>query len=102
MGYEYFPNDSGIWVQYVVDSIDYDDEFGNDTFQFQLLEKIESKSIDNEGRDAQRIERLKRPNDSSIWRIKDVWYANLTESKAEKIEENLRYVKLNFPWGMLN
>ena len=97
LGYQYFPNDSGVWVQYIVDSIAYDDQFGNDTFEFQLLERIESKFVDNEGRDAQRIERLKRNSDTANWRIEDVWFANLTANTAEKVEENVRFVKLNFP-----
>ncbi len=97
LGYEYFPNEAGIWVEYQVDSIRYDDQFGHDTFNFELRETIESKFVDNEGRDAQRIERYKRGDSTANWQIKDVWYANLTSTTAEKVEENVRFVKLNFP-----
>lgn len=97
LGYEYFPNDAGVWVEYKVDSITYDDQFGHDTFNFELRETIESKFIDTEGRDAQRIERYKRADSSATWKIADVWYANLTNTTAEKVEENVRFVKLSFP-----
>lgn len=97
IGYEYFPNEAGVWVEYEVDSISYDSEFGNDTSFFLLREIIESKFTDTEGRDAQRIERYKRGNTTAVWKIKDVWYANLTTTTAEKIEENVRFIKLNFP-----
>lgn len=97
LGYEYFPNEANTWVEYKVDSIRYDDQFGHDTFNFELREIIESKFIDNEGRDAQRIERYKRGDSTANWQIRDVWYANLTNTTAEKVEENVRFVKLNFP-----
>lgn len=97
IGYEYFPDDAGIWIEYEVDSIVYDSEFGNDSLHYFLREIIESKFVDNEGRDAQRIERYKRGNTSATWKIKDVWYANLTSTTAEKVEENVRFIKLNFP-----
>jgi len=29
--------------------------------------------------------------------LQDVWYENLLDTKAEKVEENIRYIKLVFP-----
>ena len=100
MGYEYFPDSVGHYVIYHVDSIWTDDAFNRkDTYEFGLKEWIESKFLDNEERPSQRIERYKdfnqQPYDFNS--ISDVWFATRTAARAEKIEENTRYVKLIFP-----
>ncbi len=104
MNYEYFPNDTNTWVIYDVRSIIFDIPSNiNDTFYYQIKEIIESKYIDDEGRETMRIERYIKnkdsilPYDSLEWEIKDVWTANLKQNSAEKVEENVRYVKLLFP-----
>src|ERR1700757_476515 len=61
-GYSYFPNNIGHYCIYDVDSTVYDD-FNHDTlnYKYQVKEVIESYYTDNEGRQAMRIERYKRP-----------------------------------------
>jgi hypothetical protein len=100
MGYEYFPDSVGHYITYRVDSIWTDDAFNRkDTYEFGLKEWVESKFLDNEDRPSQRIERYKdfnpEPYDFNV--ISDVWFATRTAARAEKIEENTRYVKLIFP-----
>jgi hypothetical protein len=98
MGYKYFPVNTGHWVVYDVDSVSHNDFTGQiDSFKFQIKEYVESVFIDNEGRETQRLERYKRLNDTSAWFIKDVWMENLTTTTAEKVEENVRIIKLIFP-----
>jgi len=100
MGYDYFPDSTGHYVIYLVDSIWTDDAFNRkDTFLFKLKERIESKFIDNEGRWSQRLERFKTDTnlDFVFSDISDVWFATRTATRAEKVEENVRYVKLIFP-----
>jgi len=100
MKYSYYPNNIGHWVIYKVDSIIWDDNFTPpriDTFHYYIKELIESNFYDNSGRQAQRLERYFRRNDTLEWTIKDVWYSNVTASAAEKVEENERFVKLVFP-----
>lgn len=110
MGYPYFPDDVGKWIIYDVTYREIDDTMGIDTtYYYQIKEIIESKFIDDENREAMRIERYIKyyndtitdndtiPFDSVPWTIKDVWYANLTQNTAEKVEENVRYLKLKFP-----
>lgn len=101
MGYDYFPDTAGHYVVYRVDSIWLDDVFNRrDTYEFKRKEWIESKFLDNADRISQRIERYKRPLDNqpfTINNITDVWYATLLPQRAEKIEENIKYVKLIFP-----
>jgi hypothetical protein len=98
LGYSYFPVKPGSWIIYDVDSIFHDEFKGTiDTFHFQVKEVIESVFLDNSERETQRIERYKRSNDSLPWVIKNVWTSNRTSSTAERVEDNQRFVKLNFP-----
>ena len=100
LGYAYFPNETGRYVIYQVDSISYNDFFTPvriDTAHFQLKELIESHFTDNEGRECERIERYVRKNDSLPWVLRDVWYQTKTPVRAEKVEENVRFIKLIFP-----
>jgi len=98
VGYDYFPTDVGHWIIYDVVSIEHDAPVNkHDTSLFQIMEVIESTYLDNENREAQRIERYIRNNSTLPWVIKDVWYSNLTAATAEKVEENVRFIKLIFP-----
>ncbi|HRG51783.1 MAG TPA: hypothetical protein PLL00_03030 [Bacteroidia bacterium] len=104
MGYAYFPDKQGDYIVYDVDSFFYNDFTDHiDTFKFQLKEKIESFFSDNENRPTMRLEQYirlydpKKPYSSIPWKLRNVWTANRTVNTAEKIEENVRFVKLIFP-----
>jgi hypothetical protein len=104
MGYNYFPEKPGKYVVYDVDSFYYDDvTFSIDTFKFQIKEKIESVYSDNQGRPTLRLERYVKYHNDTVpysamsWTLKDVWAANRLATTAEKVEENVRYIKLAFP-----
>ena len=104
VGYSYFPNTVGRYVVYDVDSVVYDD-FLQDTlyYKFRIKEKAESVYADNSGRPTIRLERYRKmydankSYDSIPWTLKDIWAENRTATAAEKVEENIRYVKLIFP-----
>lgn len=98
--YDYFPVDTGFYVIYDVDSITFDNNFNpplSDTNSYQIREYYESVFIDNQGREATRIERYSRKDSTQSWRIKNAWYAVLNQTSAERVEENLRFIKLVFP-----
>lgn len=96
--FEYFPDKAGQFIIYDVDSIVHNDFTGKvDSFRFQLKELVESIYTDNQGRPTQRIERYKRKNANFEWTLTDVWWANRTSTGAEKVEENVRFIKLIFP-----
>jgi len=97
MGLNYFPFNVGHWISYQVDSIYYDDfTSSSDTFHYQEKEVYESIFTDISGHPTMRIERYRKDNDSIGWYIKDIWYANKDNFKSEKVEENVRFVKLIF------
>jgi hypothetical protein len=93
---EYFPFKLGAWVEYDVTSIIHTN-LGSDTTHYILKEIYTEEFIDNSGNLALRIERLRKPTISDSYTIKDVWYANKSNLRAEKVEENIRFFKLMFP-----
>jgi hypothetical protein len=97
LGYSYFPTDTGHWVIYDIDSTYYNDFTGSaENYHYKIKELIASSYLDNENRLTQRIERYKC-TDSVNWHLIKVWASNRTSSTAEKVEENVRFVKLVFP-----
>jgi hypothetical protein len=64
---------------------------------YQLKEVLASISIENDGKEALRIERYRRENDSQKWAIDSVFLAKKEIDKALKTENNVTYVKLIFP-----
>ncbi len=97
LGYSYYPSNVGHWVLYDVDSTYYDQFHGTVTkSHFQIKEYFESTFLDNSNRPTQRLERYKQ-YDTVPFYLKDVWASNLTQSTAEKVEENVRFVKMIFP-----
>ncbi|HYV91228.1 MAG TPA: hypothetical protein VE978_05570, partial [Chitinophagales bacterium] len=94
----YFPLVTGKYIIYDVDSLGY---WGfNDTIihhTYQIKEEVDSPYIDNAGNHAFRIIRSRRNDASSSWVVTDIWSSNLTDQTAEKVEENLRFIKLDFP-----
>jgi hypothetical protein len=93
--YEYFPVEVGTWVTYDVIDTRYDVQTITETYQ--LKEVIDSEIKDAQDRPALRIARYWRKNDNDPWDIKDIWVSTRTTSTAEKVEENVRFVKLVFP-----
>ena len=105
-GYSYSDYQVGSYVIYDVDSTFYDDFFVPTkviTTKFRLKEKVASFYYDNQNRLTARIERYIKPYDSNTpydsipWQLKNVWAANNTNDRNERIEENVRFVKLHFP-----
>lgn len=94
----YFPLEQGSYITYNCDSLVYND-FTNqvDTFRFLIKEYYESVFTDNAGRDAMRLERWKQEHPDSAWFIKDVWFVVKTRERVEKVEEDIRIVKMIFP-----
>ena len=104
LGYNYCPVKIGKYVIYDVDSIVKSGDFKADTFKFQIKEQIDSIVTDNVGRITYKLKRyIRKKNNDTIpynlisWTLKDVWVLNRTETTAEQVEENCRFIKLIFP-----
>ena len=93
---QYFPVDSGLIRYYEVDSVFWDSfTQTRDTIHYSLKEVIAGTFIDNQGRLAQRIERFKQAQGGN-WIIYKVWSSHRNGQRAEKVEDNIRLVKLVF------
>lgn len=100
IGYEYFPTEIGRYVEYKVDSTWQDDPAGQLGFveaHYFLRDLNESPFVDEEGRPATRVERHAKYSPFGEWNIKDVWYRTRTTKIAEQNEENVVFIKHNFP-----
>ncbi|MCK5823409.1 MAG: hypothetical protein KAG95_05355 [Bacteroidales bacterium] len=99
--YQYFPLTIGSWVIYDVEDINIDepsDVF--DTSRYQIKEIVVSSFTDETESETFCINRYIKQDLSSLWQIKDVWTAQLINNTAQRVEENIRYVKLSFPLKM--
>ena len=98
MGYSFFPYSPGSYMVYYVDSTYYDD-FDDSVkhTSFKLKEYFESYFLDAQSRPCIRIERWIKMNDTTDWFLRDVWYSCITDSYAERLEENVRITRMAFP-----
>lgn len=101
LSYNYIPTDTGRWIIYDVDSTFYDD-FSNPSvitnWSYQVIERIDSIYTDNVGRPTMVLHRTRRDSANAPWEIPLTrWTSNLTSARYEKVEENIRYIKLGFP-----
>jgi hypothetical protein len=97
MGYNYIPLKQGSWIEYNVTEINIDTLVNlYDTLNYKLREVVHSTFYDNANRLTYRIERYWRPSDNDPWVIKDVWTANKSNSRYEKTEENIKFIRLAF------
>ena len=100
MGYEYFPLELGKYKIYQVDSVVYDTTGSGVTItnsSSYIQEEIVDTLLDNSGRLNYKIERSWRRETGDVWQLQDVWLTNRSDETAERIEENLRFIKMVFP-----
>ncbi len=98
LGYSYAGLELGKYVVYDVDSIFYDDFTATiDTTIFKIKEVVAESYVDLEGEEAFVIHRYRKDHDTLSWVLQDAWNAKITTNNYQKVEENVRFVKLTFP-----
>ncbi|MEZ5026646.1 MAG: hypothetical protein R2739_08715 [Chitinophagales bacterium] len=98
--YNYFPDDSGRYVIYKVDSVVYNDfdPLNLKRYSSQYVKEIITEEFtDNLGRSAKKIERYVTSDTTLPWQFWNVWYFIKSKTNVEQVEDNIRYVKLIFP-----
>ncbi len=99
-GEDYFPLEPGRFLEYKVDSIIFDDAVaGNelDTFSAFIRESVLGRIVDLEGDTIYRMQREHRVLQADQWEVTDIWTAYSDERQAERVEENQRLLKMEFP-----
>lgn len=98
--YEYYPYSIGHYVTYRVDSIFYtysNPNYFRDTARYELKELIADTLYDNENALNYKIELYRRADSSAAWAIWKVWYLKPTVTNVQKVEDDIRFIKLVFP-----
>lgn len=95
--YDYYPIDSGHFVAYQVDSIRYLDQFDRDTVRYQVMEVIGDTFYDNENQLSRKINVYRRATSNNSWALQKIWHVKQTTTNLQKIEDDLRFIKLVFP-----
>jgi hypothetical protein len=94
------------WIQlkpgqrriYMVDSLAFRrDKSLPDTFTFQWMEMVDTVFEDNVQELAARIKIVTRKDSLDFWQFKRMYYAKVTRDYYERVEENIRYIKVSFP-----
>ena len=102
-GFNYYPLSVGKYIIYEADSIVYSSRsggtcsFGRDTSHFYLKEEVVDTYTDNTGELNYILERYIRYNENDSWEIADVWNTSMSDRQVERVEENLRFIKMVFP-----
>ena len=95
---DYYPLQIGKYITYNLDSTVFTN-FGAvmEIHSYQVKHQVDALITDNLGRPAYRIIRYIRNSAANPWVPDNTFMAVLTESSAEFIENNLRYLKLKSP-----
>ena len=93
----YFPLTIGKYIVYSVDSILYHEVAPTDTSHYEVKEILVDTFYDLDGRLNYKIERFSRVADTADWNLVNVWSVLFTDNQLQKIENNLRFIKLVAP-----
>lgn len=93
----YYPLHVGNFIIYTVDSIHYHETVPWDTSHYEVKEELVDTFYDNENRLNYRIERSRRHDESEEFELTNVWNVLETKDQIQKVENNLRYIKLVGP-----
>ena len=91
--YDYYPLDLNQEREYLITDILHN-SLGSDTVVYFLKEVITQEFIDQQGDIAYRLERYWKTDLLADYSLKDVWTTKKTSRTAQKVEENIRFIKL--------
>ncbi|MEY4002098.1 MAG: hypothetical protein RIT07_140 [Bacteroidota bacterium] len=83
---------------YRVDSLAYRrDKTYPDTFSFEWMETVDTLFEDNVKELVARIKIVTRKDSQDFWKFRRMYYSKVTDEYYERVEENVRYLKVSFP-----
>lgn len=95
LGYDYFPNKVGSYIIYEIDSTYYGIQV--ETYQYQIKEVLADLYLDDAGEPVVKVERYRRNFNSQPWILSQSWIQKKTGTTAERVENNRKFIKLEFP-----
>jgi len=95
---EFIPLALGKTLIYAVDSVFYKEDILPDTVRIFAREVVTDTLRDNEGDLVFRIERSERATENDPWQITQVLSMKRTNTQAERVENNQRFISLTFPF----
>lgn len=100
--FAYFPVQVGKYVEYQADSVIYDFGPGGSTVRDSVTTFVREETTDtfrnNAGELTFVIERFERQGMSDPWVVQRVWSASRSATQAVRVEDNLRFLRLVFPF----
>lgn len=94
---KYYPLEVGSSITYDVDSINYHEIVPNDTSFWIVKETLIDTFYDANNNLNFVIERNQKKNDTDAWLLVNVWNVMMVDGQIQKIENNLRFIKLTTP-----
>lgn len=97
--YHYFPVNEGFWVVYQVDSIAYNPLMDTVmSYQYLVKETIGEEFTDLSNEVWQRIHHAVKRDSAGPWELSAAYAQKQTKQSAQKIENNLRFIKQIYPF----
>ncbi len=98
LGFQYYPLEVGLYLDYEVEVIAYSLSEPRETIRtYQLREEIGAAFIDANGEVAYRLERYKRNNPTQTWALDSIWSVRKNKFNVARSENNQLFIKLAFP-----
>ena len=96
-GYDYFPLETGRYIQYDLTGVTYSLTAPPVTVRYQIKEVVKEAFRDQTGQENYQIKRLIRSKAGDAWELDSVWSARRTMTQALRVENNIHFVKCVFP-----
>ncbi len=97
MGYTYYPLDSGLYREYLVQQINYAADGSIDSSSWYYKEIQGAWTLDESGDSVMTIERYKTNDTTADWEIDSLFRIRKNNLRVIATEDNIPYVRLVFP-----
>lgn len=92
-----YPLNIGYFISYEVTEIEHSELAEDDTINYQIKEVLADTFTDLAMRQAYRVERFRRENETQNWSLDSIWTVRDEGIRVVKVESNIPYVKLICP-----
>jgi len=97
IGYDFFPLETGRFIEYDVQEMQYPLARPPVLTTYQVKERIGEAFTQTEGIASYRLERFRRSDERQSWLLDSVYTLRRETTRALRTEHNVAYVKLVFP-----